>query len=65
MLGLAGLGHPFGTLPGANALEFNPLAQLVSEDSPDVTNSRRGLAERRSRGMKMCVITCVEVTLSE
>jgi hypothetical protein len=65
MLGVAGLGHPLGTLPGARALEFSPPEQVVRELRPEVMKRRRGEEEARSRGMKIVVKTCVEVTFSE
>jgi hypothetical protein len=65
MLGVAGLGHPLGNGPGARALEFRPPEQVVRDDKPDVTKSRRGLFDLRSRGMKIWVMTWVDVTLRE
>jgi hypothetical protein len=46
-------------------LEFKPPAHVVRDERPDVMKRRRGVDEARSKGMKMVVMTWVEVTLRE
>lgn len=46
-------------------MEVRPPEQVVREERPEVRKRRRGVGERRSRGMKMWVVTWVEVTLRE
>lgn len=65
MLKAPSLGQPAFGGAGARALEVRPPEQVVREERPEVRKRRRGVGERRSRGMKMWVVTWVEVTLRE
>lgn len=59
-----GLGQPAGTV-AAWAAEILPEEQLVREERPEVTKSRRGVLEARRSGMKVEVKTWVLVTFTE
>ena len=45
-------------------MELSP-EQPLRDDIPDVTKRMRGCEDLRMSGMRVCVRTCVEVTLSE
>jgi hypothetical protein len=58
-----GFGHPFGGF-WRTALEVWPPEAVVKEERPEVTKSKRGEDDLRSRGMKAVVKTWVLVTLT-
>jgi len=47
------------------SLESEPWVHFSSDERPEVTKRSLGLEDAIKRGAKVCVITCVEVTLRE